>query len=189
MESENTVTSYSLVKLPTSSDIPMEQLHMPADSSLSHEGQMLTFVEPHFALREGESVDMKLIEEQVAPAMEIGCVGGMCPHISFTSLRKHAEEGNPEVVTIRFNENDKNDATHYRLYYDDAARLKRRPLNTRANEFIRMSTNSKKNQSTTEPSDESTGLIYGDVLIFQLGNGKLLPLSPKDVEEKMASYK
>jgi len=97
--------------------------------------------DPYFALVVGEeSVDAELIRKRVMPEYEKGCDGGMCPHVSFDTLRRHAEEGN--VQTIDIDDDDDRDTIargpgrKLRLFYDDSAALKGRPANARAASII-----------------------------------------------------
>ena len=106
-----------------------------------------------------ESVDMESVKAEILPLMERGCSGGMCPHVSLKSMHDSAAEGNVEchtvhnvnmiVSTTEFEEEDDDDGggststgrnrnsrkrrrkviTTLKLYYDDSAHLKRRPLN------------------------------------------------------------
>lgn len=168
--------SFHLVKIPAQLSLPLEQLSLtiPTADVGSHSGAILSFVEPYFRLQEGESVDIELIQEQVAPAYAKGCAGGMCPHISLTSLRKHAEEGNPEFVKME----------DYRVYYDDAARLKRRDINERATKWYKKNNNGTRQSNNHDDGDaEQLDAIYGDVFVLRFGtqNDEILSISPLEL--------
>jgi hypothetical protein len=86
-------------------------------------------LDSYFAIYEDESVDMELIRQQVLPAYDKGCVGGMCPHVSFQTLEQHAAAGNLETLDLK--------DSSIRLYFDDSAAVKGRPLNHRASDYTK----------------------------------------------------
>jgi hypothetical protein len=101
-----------------------------------------TVLGPYFSLQKGETVDMKLLQQQAERDRE--CSTGMCPHVSPLTLKRAAEEGTIQKVQI-------GDIVF--MYYDESANLKQRPINSRANQYAR----------SAKTVDEET--IYGDIFL------------------------
>jgi hypothetical protein len=148
---------------------------------------------PYFQLVVGyEEVDMDAIKVQVLPVLERGCSTtsdgrGMCPHISFRSMRDSAAEGNVECHTVTVDRlgtssssstgrhHDDDDVQHeqlqsqtLKLYYDDSAHLKHRPVNQYAMALIeRYDGSMYATQDGDKDDDNSSGklTIHGDVFV------------------------
>lgn len=138
----------SFVLVPADASLPPQELLvvLPAQSA----AELANVIEPYFGIQEGETVDMKLLQEQANEARK--CTTYMCPHVSPLTLQRAAEEGTVQQCTV----SSSNDNGSIYMYWDESANLKQRPVNTRAVEYL---------QRATQQNDET---IHGDVFLARV---------------------
>jgi len=155
---------------------------------------------PYFELREGESVDMDLLETQAQA--DYRCTDYVCPHVSPAILKMAAEAGTLQKAKIQLSLDGKDDSDGdsdgddddnveksrgigtsssrtelaacdiiCRMYYDESASFKGREENRRANAYLR--------QTTTKTDNDD--VIFGDVFLVNLENNRPASMRPVDL--------
>ena len=114
------------------------------------------FLEGYFRIQNGETIDMDILQQQANDARE--CSTGMCPHVSPLTLKRAAEEGTIQHVTI-------SESIH--MYYDESANLKQRPLNVRATRYV-----------------EGNETIHGDIFIVRMQENDPTALTVNELEKE-----
>jgi len=159
--------SVSFVFVPAMVRLPPQELVFTPDPSSKTDALFDSILPPFFRLRPGEAVDSSLIQAQAEGAREAGCVTGMCPHVSPSTLQRAVEEGTLERVALSASDEDDNSSRVY-MYWDESANFKRRPVNPRATQYVQYG----------QQNDEGVvDTIYGDVFLARVDGRQNQPES------------
>jgi hypothetical protein len=148
-DGQNDDDGVSFVLVPADASLPPQELIVVLTAQSAAE--LANVIEPYFGIQQGETVDMKLLQEQANEARK--CTTYMCPHVSPLTLQRAAEAGTVQQCTVSSSNN--NSGSIY-MYWDESANLKQRPVNTRAVEYL---------QRATQQNDET---IHGDVFLARV---------------------
>jgi len=154
------IDGITFVLVPDDTLLPLQELVLVTcdDTTIPLENVL----ESYFGLQEGETVDMNLLQQQAEQARD--CLTGMCPHVSPLTLKRSAEEGTIQKAIM---------SDYISMYFDESAPLKRRPLNSRANQYLRAA-NPKNNDET----------IYGNVFLACLQEKEPVSLAIDALEKE-----